>query len=95
MQDFCCLCERVDRDRQKLDSVEVVLENIKQCLIVGFGITIKKKKPGEAVNISDFEETGLGTVSWTTEEKEAWLKDPSMPNVTEFLKKYRAKKHGN
>ena len=75
----------MNRDRDKIPPVDIALENIKQILIVGFGIKLKDK-PKDVVG--EFAETPLGTFSFTTAEKEAWL-EAGMPEIQKFLKDHR------
>ena len=92
LQDFGYYCDRFNRDRDTIAPIDVALEDIKQLLIAGFGIKIKKQVK-QKDEIEQFKKTGLGTFSFTTEEKKAWL-DAKMPNPTKFLREYR-KKHGD
>lgn len=85
MQEFGYLSDRINRDRSKIAPVDVALENLKQILIVGFGIKITKKNPEKLLTK---EYKNIGSITWTTQEKEAWLK-AEMPNPTEFLREYR------
>ncbi len=85
MQDFTYLCEKLDRDREKIPYIDIAIENLKQLLIVGLGIKINKK-PDET--LEQFKDSPLGTFTFTTAEKEAWLK-AGMPEPTSFLKAYR------
>ena len=85
LQDFGYLCDKLNRDRETIHPVDVALEEIKQLLIVGFGIKItNKSKTGKLQK--DWK--NVGSVTFTTEEKEAWLK-AGMPNINKFLKEYR------
>ena len=90
LQDFGNCCDRLNRDREKIAPLDVALENIKQALITGFGIKFKER-PKDIMDQA--REAGIPTFSWTTEEKEAWIK-AKMPEPNKFLKDYR-KKHGS
>ncbi len=90
MQDFGYLCDRLNRDREKIAPLDMALENIKQILITGFGIKVKDK-PKDILDQA--REAGMPTFTFTTAEKEAWLK-AKMPEPNKFLRQYR-KKHGS
>ncbi len=90
LQDFGNCCERLNRDREKVAPLDVALETIKQVLITGLGVKVKVK-PKDI--LEQARQAGIPTVSFTTAEKEAWLK-AKMPEINKFLKEYR-KNHGS
>ena len=73
-------------ERHDIQRTDIALENIKQILIIGLGIEIEKKSLADPVTKA--ADAGMPTVSFTTEEKEAWIK-AGMPNINEFLKERR------
>jgi hypothetical protein len=85
LQDFGYLCEKLNRDREKIQPIDVALGEVKQLLISGFGIKIEKKPKSDGLQ-KDWK--SIGSVSFTTAEKDAWIK-AGMPEINKFLKDLR------
>ena len=75
----------MNRDREKIQPIDVALGEVKQLLISGFGIKITKKSESSGLQK---EWKSISSVSFTTAEKEAWLK-AGMPEINKFLKDLR------
>jgi len=95
LQEFVHSFEQLRIYRQQVPTTDVTLERIRLALFGFFGIKDKKpigsiKQSQEKENRAKMAELGLPSISFTTAEKEAWLK-AGMPNIGKFLKEYRAK----
>jgi len=73
---------------------EITLERIRLALFSFLGVkepSQLKVDKDKATDFSKIREAGLPAFSFTTEEKEAWLK-AGMPNIGKFLTEFRRKR---